>query len=89
MTTATVRDGYRSSGQLGPRREGGFASIRKTADGSQLRTTQPVQHDVERRPRRTLDQAVLNAPREQPLPDRPASRPARSATSVSSSIGSA
>jgi hypothetical protein len=40
--------------------------IRSRVAGPQvsLRTTQPVQHDVERRPRRTLAHALLDAPRE-------------------------
>ena len=37
--------------------------------GPPLQTTQPVQHHVERGPRRTLAQDLLNAPREQPLAD--------------------
>ncbi len=34
-----------------------------------LRTTEPAQHHVECRPPRTFAQALLHAPREQPLPD--------------------
>ena len=36
-----------------------------------LRTAQPVQHDVERRPWHTLAQTLLHAPSEQPLPEPP------------------
>src|SRR5688572_30091172 len=36
---------------------------------ARLRTTQPLQHCVERRPRGALAQALLDAPCEQPLPD--------------------
>jgi hypothetical protein len=36
-----------------------------------LWTTQSVQHHVERRPRRPVAQALLDAPREQPSPDSP------------------